>query len=193
MTAAVQAAITAEFTGLADVLESLGEPAWDTPSLCAGWRVREVVAHMTLAVPVRARRLHRQLKACNGDFTTLSNRIAERDGPLPAATHLVNLRDSRMHAWTPPGGGQMGALSHVVIHSLDITVPLGAERPAPDETLIAILDHFTTGGAHAASAPAPRPPTRGHRRRLGPRHRPDDPRERRRPAPPHERTHRRSI
>jgi len=36
--------------GLADLLESLPD-GWDTPSLCAGWRVRAVVAHMT--VPIR--------------------------------------------------------------------------------------------------------------------------------------------
>ena len=45
----VRAAIAAERTELADVLDGLTPEQWDEPSLCAGWRVREVVAHITMA------------------------------------------------------------------------------------------------------------------------------------------------
>src|SRR4051812_49336691 len=38
--------------GLADLLDELSEAEWETPSLCAGWRVRDVAAH----VPWRHRR-----------------------------------------------------------------------------------------------------------------------------------------
>ena len=40
--------VAAAFDALADALAPLDDAAWDTPSLCAGWRVREVVAHMTM-------------------------------------------------------------------------------------------------------------------------------------------------
>ncbi len=40
--------IAAEFEALADLLEAAGPDAWDAPSLCEGWRTREVVAHMTM-------------------------------------------------------------------------------------------------------------------------------------------------
>jgi uncharacterized protein (TIGR03083 family) len=145
----LQAAVVAEFTWLADVLEGLTDVAWDTPSLCAGWRVREVVAHMTMAVRYTPSEFYAELEACKGDFTLLSNLIAARDAALPTTTLLANLRDDAMHAWIPPGGGLMGALSHVVIHGLDITVPLGVARPAPDESVLAVLDHLTVGGGHA--------------------------------------------
>jgi uncharacterized protein (TIGR03083 family) len=42
------AAIAAERRDLADVLAGLSPEAWEQPSLCTGWRVREVVAHMTI-------------------------------------------------------------------------------------------------------------------------------------------------
>jgi uncharacterized protein (TIGR03083 family) len=42
-------AIDAERVSLADLLDSLGEQEWEIPSLCAGWRVRDVAAHLTLA------------------------------------------------------------------------------------------------------------------------------------------------
>lgn len=41
--------IDQERSALADVLESLHEAAWQRPSLCRGWRVRDVAAHVTLA------------------------------------------------------------------------------------------------------------------------------------------------
>ena len=34
---------------LADLMETFTEADWETPSLCEGWRVREVAAHLTLA------------------------------------------------------------------------------------------------------------------------------------------------
>ncbi len=54
-----------------------------------------------------------------------------------------------MHRWSPPGGGSIGALNHVVIHGLDITVPLGVSQRSPDESLRAVLDDLTYGGTHA--------------------------------------------
>ena len=44
----LQPRVAAEYLALADVLDSLSLAAWDTPSLCDGWRVREVAAHMTM-------------------------------------------------------------------------------------------------------------------------------------------------
>jgi hypothetical protein len=48
-----------------------------------------------------------------------------------------------------PGSGADGALNHVVIHSLDITVPLGEERRASDTAIRTVLDYLTEGGGHA--------------------------------------------
>ena len=40
--------IAAERAELAEMLAGLPAPRWDEPTLCAGWRVREVVAHITM-------------------------------------------------------------------------------------------------------------------------------------------------
>lgn len=144
----LQAAVAAEFLALADLLVTLPEEGWDTPSLCDGWRVREVAAHMTMAARYTEAQFFAELGACDGDFTRLSNSIASRDAELPSSVLVENLRDEGMHRWTPPGGGYTGALNHVVIHSLDITVALGMARRAPDDTIRAVLDDLTHGGAH---------------------------------------------
>ena len=46
---------------------------------------------------------------------------------------------SRIDSVTP-GGGFQGALSHDVIHGLDITVPLNLDRRVPEERLRRVLD-----------------------------------------------------
>ena len=145
----LQSAVANEFLALADLLEPLPAAGWDTPSLCAGWRVREVVAHMTMPARYSGEQFAVEIRNYDGDFTRWSNVVAARDGALPAGVLVGNLRDEMLHNWTPPGGGYAGALNHVVIHGLDITVSLGASRRSTDEDLRAVLDDLTSGGAHA--------------------------------------------
>jgi uncharacterized protein (TIGR03083 family) len=144
----LQPAVAVEFLALAELLESATEEQWDTPSLCEGWRVREVIAHMTMAARYSEDKFMAELRRCEFDFGRLSNEIASRDAGLPASQLVTDLRSDVMQHWTPPGGGYHGALNHVVIHGLDVTVPLGVPRRSPDGTIRIVLDDLTTGGVH---------------------------------------------
>ena len=144
----LQPAVAAEFQALADLLDSATDAQWDTPSLCAGWRVREVIAHMTMAARYSEEEFMAELRRCEFDFGRLSNEIAARDAERPASELVDSLRSEVMQHWTPPGGGWHGALNHVVIHGLDVTVPLGAPRRPPDATIRVVLDDLTGGGVH---------------------------------------------
>ncbi len=140
--------ITAERQELAAILAALPAQAWDAPSLCAGWRVREVVAHMTMPFRYSAEQFMAELASSGGDFTALSDRIAKRDAAAPAAELAASLRDNAAHPWQPPGGGLIGALTHDVIHGLDFTVPLttgplGTGRFVPSERLLIVLQSVT--------------------------------------------------
>ncbi|MFF7211265.1 maleylpyruvate isomerase family mycothiol-dependent enzyme [Streptomyces sp. NPDC008238] len=145
----VQAAVAAEFTALADLLDGAPAAWWDHPSLCEGWRVREVVAHMTMAARYSREEFMALLAEHAHDFTRLSDAVAARDGALPTGELVGSLRSEVMRRWQPPGGGAHGALNHVVIHGLDMTVPLGAERRVPAETLGILLHDLTADGGHA--------------------------------------------
>lgn len=145
----LQPYVAASYLTLADVLASLPEPDWDTPSLCEGWRIREVVAHMTMPARYSEEDFMAELRECEFDFTRLSNLVASRDAVLPVGDLVGNLRDDVMKHWTPQGGGFHGALNHVVIHSLDVTVPLGQPRSSADEAIRIVLDDLTQGGGHA--------------------------------------------
>ena len=130
------------YGGLADVLDA--EPVtWDAPTLCAGWQVRHLVAHVTMPARLSPEQFGAEMAAAGGDFGVLSDTVAARDAALPAAELLGALRSPALHGWQPPGGGVTGALSHAVVHSLDVTVPLGRPAVAPAEAVTAVLDSLT--------------------------------------------------
>jgi uncharacterized protein (TIGR03083 family) len=121
-----------ECRALAGLLEAAPAAVWDAPSLCEGWRTREVVAHMTMPVRYPGPAFLAELEAAGGDFTRLSDTVAARDALRPTAALLADLRADALHAWEPPGGGSGGALTHCVVHALDIVeaVPLGRHMPS---------------------------------------------------------------
>jgi uncharacterized protein (TIGR03083 family) len=145
----LQPVVAAEFVSLADLLAVASDTQWDTQSLCERWRVREVIAHMTMAARYSEEEFMAELRRCDFDFTRLSNEVASRDASLPDDELVSSLRSDVMQRWTPPGGGHHGALNHVVIHGLDVTVPLGVPRRSPDETIRVVLDDLTQGGGQA--------------------------------------------
>ena len=142
---ALREAIAAERRELADVLAGLPKQAWDAPSLCAGWRVREVVAHMTMPFRYSAARFGLEMAKSGGNFTAMSDRVAKRDAAAMSGTELTAaLRDNAEHPWQPPGGAAEAPLTHDVIHGLDFTVPLGLGRKVPEDRLRLVLDTVTS-------------------------------------------------
>lgn len=127
-----------------DVLDGLSAAAWEAPSLCAGWRVREVVAHMTMPLSYSAPRFLGELVRSRGNFGRMADRVARRDAEAPVSALLARWRANQDSRWKPPGGGLPGALTHDVVHGLDITIPLGIEHPVGGAALRVVLDHATT-------------------------------------------------
>lgn len=138
-----QSWVAPTYLGLADLLADADVDLWDAPSLCEEWRVRQVIAHVTMPVRLTPERFGAELAAAGGDFTVLSNTVATRDARLPLADLIDQLRSPALHAWQPPGGGAAGALSHAVIHSLDVTVALDRPAVAPVAARTAVLDQLT--------------------------------------------------
>src|SRR3954454_22827510 len=98
--------ITAERTAFGEVLDGLSESDWNAPSLCSGWRVREVVAHMTMPFRYPAPRFVFEMVRSRGDFARMSDRVARRDAQAPIGTLLDGWRTNADHQWQPPGGGR---------------------------------------------------------------------------------------
>jgi len=131
--------VAAERSDLVELLAGLSAEDWDKPSLCAGWRVREVVAHITMPYRYSTARVLLGIAKAGG-FNRFSERAARADTAALSNVELLDcLRENINHPWQPPGGGYEGALSHDVIHGLDMTVALGIDRRVPLERLQVVL------------------------------------------------------
>ncbi|WP_214407371.1 maleylpyruvate isomerase family mycothiol-dependent enzyme [Pseudonocardia lacus] len=136
----VRAAVIAERREQADLLAGLTPEQWEAPSLCEGWRVREVIAHTTSAYRLSFGRFLLDVLAARGNVNRAADRRARADAAAMTPQELVAcLRDNAEHSWTPPGGGPVGALSHDVIHGLDVTIALGLDRTPPTGRLAMVM------------------------------------------------------
>jgi uncharacterized protein (TIGR03083 family) len=137
----IRVAVAGERADLADVLAGLADDDWDEATLCAGWRVRELVAHITMPYRLSTPGFLLGLARARGNFDRFADRQARRDARELSAAELVEcLRQNVDHPWKPSGGGYQGALSHDVIHGLDVTVALGIDRQVPADRLRLIVD-----------------------------------------------------
>ncbi|MFD5764464.1 maleylpyruvate isomerase family mycothiol-dependent enzyme [Streptomyces sp. NPDC127049] len=140
----VTSLIAGERREIADLLDSLTDQQWNAPSLCDGWRVREVAAHMSMGFRYSTPQVMAQLVRARGNLHRMTDRLARRDAAAATPQQLAAwLRDNAHHPWTPPVGGLVSALGHDVVHGLDITVALGLDRKVPAERLRVLLDHVT--------------------------------------------------
>lgn len=139
----LQAWVALTYLRLAELLASATLDTWDMPSLCEKWQVRHVIAHVTMPARLTDERFGAEMSAAGGDFNRLSDTVAARDAFLPVADLLDQLRSPALHEWQPPGGGAAGALSHAVIHSLDVTIPLHQSAVAPGEAVTEVLNQLT--------------------------------------------------
>ncbi|MEU7476366.1 maleylpyruvate isomerase family mycothiol-dependent enzyme [Lentzea sp. NPDC042327] len=138
--------VAAERRDQAELLESLTQQQWDSASLCAGWRVKEVIAHTTLPYRSSPGRILKEVLKAGGSFNRASDRMARQDAAQLSPRQLLDtLKANVHHPWTPPGGGPVGALSHDVIHGLDVTVALGLDRKVPLDRLRLVLDGVKPG------------------------------------------------
>ncbi|HEY0814366.1 MAG TPA: maleylpyruvate isomerase family mycothiol-dependent enzyme [Pseudonocardia sp.] len=130
----------AERKRLADLYSGLSPAQWAAPTLCAGWRVREVVAHVTMPYRHSGLRVLSGIVAARGNFNRFADQIARSDTTRMSDGELLAcLRANVEHPWRPPRGGQAGALSHDVIHGLDVTEALGLPRVPADRVRHVLL------------------------------------------------------
>ena len=85
--------ITEQRLSLARLLEDLSDGEWEQPSLCAGWRVRDVAAHVAMApqVPRLGSMLADGIRA-RGSFHRLNHDVAVRHAARPTPDIVAELR-----------------------------------------------------------------------------------------------------
>lgn len=137
-----------ENADLSAFLHTLEEPDWERPSLCEGWRVRDVVGHILYGNELRLWTLPFRLAryGFSSDRSGKAYSIARAEGRSPA--DLVRAFDER-DPWAgtcrvfPP---RLTLLDRLVHHQ-DIRRALDRPRSIPEERLLASLDGTPTLGS----------------------------------------------
>lgn len=113
---------------LAEDLSILGAEQWRHDTLCAGWDVEQVVAHLTTAANVsRWQWLRSMLGARFRPDVYNQRRLAEHLGGTPAET-LDRFR-AVITSTTAPSGDTPAWLGEVLVHAQDIRRPRALPRP----------------------------------------------------------------
>ncbi|MDP5182067.1 maleylpyruvate isomerase family mycothiol-dependent enzyme [Blastococcus sp. BMG 814] len=129
----------AEREDLRALLVDLTPQQWAAPSLCGGWSVRDVVAHVLSYEELGVGQLAGRF--VSGRFTVdRTNAVGLREYGTRTPAELIQLLDDHL---TPSGltagmGGAI-ALTDGMIHQQDIRRPLGLPRSIPAERLVPAL------------------------------------------------------
>src|SRR6266516_7028547 len=127
----VRQAIAVERRELADLLEGLSAEDWERPSLCGGWRVRDVAAHLAVNPQVRPLSGMVELARARGSINRMIHDTAVRHAGQPTGQLVAELREYAESARRPPGTNYLDPLQDILVHGQDIAVPLGVRRGMP--------------------------------------------------------------
>ncbi|MEU4557540.1 maleylpyruvate isomerase family mycothiol-dependent enzyme [Actinoplanes sp. NPDC023936] len=131
-------AIAERRLAVAGLLAELTPAEWEKPSLCDGWRVRDVAAHLAMAPqPPGPLAMAAAAIRAGGRFHTMNHDLAVRWADRPAADLVAELRRHAGSRLLPPVTNYRNTLFDVTVHAQDIAIPLGRPLPTPPETATA--------------------------------------------------------
>jgi uncharacterized protein (TIGR03083 family) len=147
-------AITTQRVRLIDQLEGFTAEDWDTPSLCAGWKVRDVVGHLVsiLEVPM-PKFVGKAILA--GSFDKAADRFAREIGAREPHALVDSFRVLASKQFAPPVVGPIAPLTDLLVHTRDLERPLGLASTLDMQSMHTVLN-YVCGGKARGFVPAKR-------------------------------------
>ena len=136
------AMIHAERKALAATLEGLTPEQWDCASLCAGWTVGFLAAHVLAGAEQTPGHFFSGMVASGFRFSAFMERDARSRGQLSPEQIVGRLRQRTTTTNHPPAP-VMAMLGEVVVHGEDIRRPAGLEGTVADDAANACLEMYT--------------------------------------------------
>ncbi|HZC93862.1 MAG TPA: maleylpyruvate isomerase family mycothiol-dependent enzyme [Mycobacterium sp.] len=137
------AAVAEERRQIASVIEGLDDDQLATPSLCAGWDVKTVAAHL-ISVFADSFWVFMRTAVHRRSMARAIDELAHRRAELPATEIVATLRERADHRLSPPLFGPVDPLADILVHSGDVRIPLRLPFN-PDPELAALAMDFLTG------------------------------------------------
>lgn len=136
----------------ADMLESLTPEQWSADTLCGGWNVRLVAAHMMIAGEQSTGLFMKGLIASGFRFDVMTDRAAHRMGQLSPAEIVARIR-ARTTTTNKPPAPAVAMLGEIVVHGTDVREPLGIPDDTSMDAKLACLDMFKNSRFPVRSKP----------------------------------------
>jgi uncharacterized protein (TIGR03083 family) len=114
---------------IADLLEGLDPTEWDAPSLCHGWRVRDVVGHLACVPTITDWDMISAAPRARFDPNRINTLLAIRHGSQRPEELLAQLRAHAGGRRTAKALDTRNALFDLIVHSQDIAIPLDRDFP----------------------------------------------------------------
>lgn len=133
--------VHAERRALADDLATLSLDQWATPSLCGGWDVHDVLAHIVATAKLTRLRFAVRFASAGFDFDTfVASQIAAERAADPADT-LAAFRAVLTATATPPAP-LISRIVEAYVHGEDIRRPLGIAHEYPIAPIGPAIEYF---------------------------------------------------
>jgi uncharacterized protein (TIGR03083 family) len=129
---------------IADLLDSFDPEVWNAPTLCPGWTVRHMAAHLLQPMRVGFGRFFLVAVRHRGDTAATVDHFARRIARRDPAELTALLRRHAADAVNPPRVGPMGPFAETCIHLRDITRPLHLSANARQEDWLDLLAYLTS-------------------------------------------------
>ena len=130
-----------ERTALAEDLTPLSEDQWTTPSLCSGWTVQDVVAHMTATAKITPASFFPKFLGSGFSLGRMQSKdiAVERGG---SASEALSRFEAVIESEKRPPGPKETMLGETIIHSEDIRRALGVPHQYPSDAVEAVADFY---------------------------------------------------
>jgi uncharacterized protein (TIGR03083 family) len=134
--------IKMERAALVDALGELPDADWAKPSLCTGWSVRDVVAHMIATATMTPPAFIARMVVAGFNFQTMTRKGIAQASAGRTNAELVTALRSRVDARTAPPGPATSWLGETIVHGEDVFRALGGYRDHPIADVVAVADFY---------------------------------------------------
>jgi uncharacterized protein (TIGR03083 family) len=131
--------IHGERAALAGDLAGVEASRWSTPSLCAGWSVHDMLAHMLATAEETPARFFMRFASAGFNFDKMAERDLKQAG-AGGPEHTLAAFRAKSSATNKPPGPLEAMLVDAVVHSEDIRRPLGISHSYPIAAVVGCLD-----------------------------------------------------
>ena len=147
------AALIAERSSFYETLRALTPEEWDHPSLCGGWRNRDVATHVHLALTIKIPRLIVGLALNRGDFKKFMASYVPQLGDRPISEILGSWEAVATSAKIPPTTKKVEITLDAFVHHHDIALPIGRVVTSDPERLRWMADGMVAAQRPILSGP----------------------------------------